>query len=329
MEDTKWRWVLITAIAPIAWGSTYLVTRQLLPADAPLWGGVIRCLPAGLLVLILVRRLPRGSWWWRSFVLGALTVGGLNVLVYVVAQRLPTSLAATLMSTSAAFMIVLSWLLLRQRPRVAAVLGALVGIAGVVVMLGPSSGPVDPWGVVASIGAMASSTLGFVLTVKWGKGVSPLPMTAWQLLAGSLVVLPFALIVEGAPPALDAPAVAGFAFVIVFATAVAYAAWFAGLRRLPASVVGVVGLLNPVTGVVLGVAIAAETFGPGQLAGLLLVLVGVVMGSMVPRRQRAAPRTASQAGDEPGPRGLVTGEHLPCSGRRHVAAGAARRHPIG
>ena len=65
MEEKQLRWMLITALAPIAWGSTYVVTRQLLPADSPLWGGVLRAIPAGLLVLLIARRLPRGQWWWR------------------------------------------------------------------------------------------------------------------------------------------------------------------------------------------------------------------------------------------------------------------------
>ncbi len=279
--EGKWRWVALTAVAPMAWGSTYFVTGHLLPADAALWGGVIRCLPAGLLVLALVRRLPTGSWWWRSFVLGVLTVGGLNVLVYVVAQRLPSSLAATLMSTSAGSMLLLSWLILHQRPRLAAVLGAVIGIAGVVVMMGFGAGPIDPWGVVASIVAMLSSTLGFVLTAKWGGDVSPVAMASWQLVAGSLVVIPAAILVEGAPPVLDGPAIAGFAYLIVVATAIAYVAWFTGLRRLSGAAVGVIGLLNPVTGVLLGVLLGGEVFGVAQALGLALVIGGVVLGVRV------------------------------------------------
>lgn len=278
MEDKWGRWVALTAIAPMAWGSTYFVTGHLLPPDAALWGGVIRCLPAGLLLLALVRRLPTGSWWWRSFVLGLLSVGGLNVLVYVVAQRLPSSLAATLMSTSAASMLLLSWLILHQRPKLAAVLGAFIGIAGVVVMMGFGAGPIDPWGVVASIVAMLSSTLGFVLTAKWGTAVPPTVMASWQLVAGSLVVLPAAIIVEGPPPPLDAPAIAGFAYLIVVATAIAYAAWFTGLRRLSGSAVGIIGLLNPVTGVLLGVLLGGEVFGIAQAVGLALVIGGVLLG---------------------------------------------------
>ncbi|MFC7926985.1 DMT family transporter [Microbacterium laevaniformans] len=278
MEDKSHRWVLVTAIAPVAWGSTYFVTRHLLPPGTALWGAVIRCLPAGLLVLLVTRRLPRGAWWWRSFVLGALTVGGLNVLVYVAAQRLATSLAATIMSTSAAALLLLSWMMLRQRPTLRAAGGAVLGIVGVVVMLQPGGGDADGWGIAASVVAMLSSSLGFVLTRRWGADVPPLTMTAWQLIAGSLVVMPVAIVVEGAPPALDGPALLGFAYIILVATAVAYAAWFTGLARLPGAVVGVIGLLNPVTGVLLGVVVAHEPFGPAQLLGLVLVVVGVLAG---------------------------------------------------
>ena len=60
MEDTL-RWSLVTAIAPVAWGSDLLVTHQFLPADYPLYGAVIRALPAGLLLLLACRRLPRAG----------------------------------------------------------------------------------------------------------------------------------------------------------------------------------------------------------------------------------------------------------------------------
>ncbi|WP_404433918.1 DMT family transporter [Microbacterium lacus] len=282
MEDKRWFWILITAIAPIAWGSTYVVTRNLLPADAPLWGGVLRALPAGLIVLLIARRLPTGSWWWRSLVLGILNVGGFFVLIYVAGQRLPSGLAATLMSTSAACMMLFAWALLRQRPTLAAAGGAGIGIIGVVLMLGGGAGAIDGWGVAASLGAMVASSIGFVLTVRWGGDVPALPMTAWQLLGGSLVLVPIAVIFEGAPPALTPAAAWGFTYVTLIATAVAYVAWFAGLRRLQPTTVGIVGLLNPVTGVVLGVALAGEAFGIAQGAGLALVLVGVALGALAP-----------------------------------------------
>ncbi|WP_249044498.1 hypothetical protein [Crossiella equi] len=77
--------VLLTALAPAVWGSTYLVTTELLPPGRPLLAAVLRALPAGLLLVALTRRLPRGDWWWRSFVLGALNIGVFFALLFVAA----------------------------------------------------------------------------------------------------------------------------------------------------------------------------------------------------------------------------------------------------
>ena len=131
----RWRWVLITAIAPIAWGSNYFVTRQFLPLDHPLWGAVLRALPAGLLLLALTRSRPRGSWWYKSLVLGTLNVGAFFVLIYVASQLLPSSLASTVMATSAGVLMLIAWPLLGDRPTVMPLLGAVLGFAGVGVML--------------------------------------------------------------------------------------------------------------------------------------------------------------------------------------------------
>ncbi|AKU17201.1 EamA family transporter [Luteipulveratus mongoliensis] len=277
MEAT-WRWGLVTAVAPVAWGSNYYVTHEFLPADQPLYGAAIRALPAGLLLLAVRPALPHGSWWWRSLVLGTLNMGAFFALIYVSAQLLPTSLASTIMATSPVVMMLFAWLLLSVRPQLRQLLGAGVGIAGVCLLLSAGTTSVDLRGVLASVAAMVMSSFGYVLAKRWSDGIDLLSLTAWQLVAGGLMLLPVAVMVEGAPPALDAPAVAGFGYVIVVATALAFVAWFAGLRHLDAGTVGLIGLLNPVTGVLLGTAIAAESLSLLQVIGLVLVLAGITVG---------------------------------------------------
>jgi probable blue pigment (indigoidine) exporter len=286
--EASWRWVAVTAIAPVAWGSNYYVTHEFLPADSPLYGGLLRALPAGLVLLAFCRRLPTGSWWWRSLVLGTLNVGAFFVLIYVAAQLLPTSVASTVMATSPVVMMLFAWLLLAAPPGSRHLTGAAVGIAGVVLMLFTGAVSADLRGVLASIAAMTMSSLGYVLTKKWSTDVDVLSLTSWQLVAGGLVLLPVAVAVEGSPPALDGPAVLGFLYVAVVATALAFAAWFSGLRRLDAGTVGLVGLLNPVTGVLLGTAIAGEVLSVQQLAGLALVLAGIVLGRPVRARAQVS-----------------------------------------
>lgn len=286
--EGKWRWFGIAAIAPIAWGANYFVTKGYLPADAPVWGSVIRALPAGLILLALSRQLPKGAWWWRSAVLGLLNVGAFFILIYVASQRLPTSIASTTMALAPIVMMLMAWALLSQRPQLLPMAGGLLGVIGVSLMLSGGDGEVDLLGLLASVGAMAMSSVGYVLAQRWRDGADVLAMTAWQLVAGGLMLVPAAVLVEGAPPALDASAVLAFVFVVVVATALANLAWMAALRAMPAGAVGMIGLLNPVTGVLLGLALGGELLSAGQFAGLALVLIGIAVGQ---RRTPVPPRT--------------------------------------
>ncbi|MGB7481096.1 MAG: EamA family transporter, partial [Burkholderiaceae bacterium] len=88
--------LLTTAAAPAIWGTTYLVTTELLPPGVPLTVATWRALPAGLLLLAFVRRLPHGVWWARALLLGALNISLFQTLLFISAYRLPGGVAATL-----------------------------------------------------------------------------------------------------------------------------------------------------------------------------------------------------------------------------------------
>ncbi|WP_395690557.1 EamA family transporter [Nocardioides sp.] len=282
----------LAALAPIAWGSGYYVTETFLPPDRPLFGATVRALPFGLLLLAFRPRLPTGIWWWRALLLGTLNIGAFFVLIFVAAYRLPGGLAATLTATAPIMIMLVAWALVRERPRAASLAGAGVGVVGVALLVLRAGVAVDPVGVAASLGAVTMSSLGFVLVKRWRPPVDLLTFTAWQLVAGGLVLLPVALLVEGPPPALDAPAVAGFLYLGLVGTVLAYVVWFRGLRRLPAAAVSLVGLLNPVSGTLIGVALAGEALGATQVVGLLLVLAGILAGQpAVLDRLRRGPRT--------------------------------------
>src|SRR6478609_387956 len=104
--------VLATALAPAIWGSTYFVTTSYLPHGYPLTVAMLRALPAGLLLLAVVRRLPQGIWWFRAFVLGALNFSFFWAMLFVSAYRLPGGVAATVGAIQPLIVIVLSRLVL-------------------------------------------------------------------------------------------------------------------------------------------------------------------------------------------------------------------------
>lgn len=286
--------VLLTAVAPAAWGTTYIVTERLLPPDRPLFAALLRALPIGLALLAWRRQLPQGSWWWKAVVLGLCNIGLFFPLIFVSAYHLPGGLAATIQALSPLAVMGIAWLLIGERPGALRAVAALVGLTGVALLVLQSPDGVTPLGLTGAFGSVLVSALGFVLVKRWPAPVDLLTLMSWQLVVGGLVLLPVAFLVEGAPPAIDAPAALGYTWLALVGTGLAYYCWFRGLTRMAAGGVALIGLVNPVVGTLLGVALAAEAFGLAQALGMMLVLGGVLAGqpavvSLLRRRRTAAP----------------------------------------
>jgi hypothetical protein len=66
-----------------------------------------------------------------------------------------------------------------------------------------------------------------------------------------LSLVPIALVVEGAPPAIDLAAAGALAYLGVVGSGLAYVLWFRGLRLLGPTAASIIGLVNPVVGVLL------------------------------------------------------------------------------
>ena len=286
--------VLLTAVAPAAWGTTYIVTEMFLPPDRPLFSAVVRALPVGLVLLVWRRQLPSRSWWWKAGVLGLVNVALFFPLIFVSAYYLPGGLASTVQATSPLAVMGVAWLLIGERPGLARIMAAIIGLGGVTLLVLRSPDGVTAVGLAGAVASVVVSAVGFVLIKRWTPPVDMITLVSWQLVAGGVVLLPVALVVEGAPPAVDLTAVLGYAWIAVVGTGLAFVCWFTGLRAMPAGAVSLIGLLNPVVGTALGVAFAREVFGIVQALGVLLVLGGVVLGQRGARPALAPAESGSE-----------------------------------
>lgn len=273
---STWLDVLITALAPAIWGSTYIVTTEILPPDRPFTAALLRALPAGLLLVLYSRYLPRRSEWPRLLVLAALNIGFFQALLFVAAYRLPGGLAAVVGAIQPLLVMGLVWSMDRQRPASIAVAASVVGIAGMAALLLAPGASWDSIGIAAAFVGTACMASGTYLTRRWRPTVPLLAFTGWQLLIGGLFLLPVAWLIDPPLPQLSPVQWLGYAYLSLFGALLAYVLWFRGIARLAPVAVSSLGLLSPLVAVLLGWALLGESITGVALLGLIAVLGSIL-----------------------------------------------------
>lgn len=281
--------IALTAVAPLVWGSTYYVTTEFLPAGYPITMAALRALPAGLVLLILARQLPQGIWWMRAFILGVLNFTLFWALLFVAAYRLPGGVAATVGAVQPLIVVFLAALLLGAPVKASAVIAALIGIAGVGLLVLGSGVSLDPIGFFAGIGSAISMGAGTVLTRKWQAPVPLLTFAAWQLTAGGLLLVPLALLFEPALPALNAQNITGIVYLTLIGAALTYILWFRGISRIEPGAVSALGFLSPLSAVLIGWILLGQALTPTQIAGAGIVLTAIWLGQRAGRVSPSVP----------------------------------------
>lgn len=282
------RTLLLTALAPAIWGSSYIVTTQVLPQVDPVTISLLRALPAGLLLLLYVRVLPKGRWIPKMFVLGALNFSIFWSLLFFSAHRLPGGVAAVLGAAQPFIVIFAARGLLGAPIKPLSLIATCTGLFGIGLLLLTPAAKLDALGIVAGFAGAASMALGIVLSRKWQPPVDTLTFTAWQLTAGGLLLIPVALFAKVDLTALTGPNLAGIAYLGLIGAALTYLLWFQGISKLHPFAVSVLGFLSPLTATALGWGILGEALGPLQITGMVIALGSVFLGQYAVRVKSAA-----------------------------------------
>ena len=284
--------IAITAFAPMIWGSTYIVTTQLLPNLDPLTLSFLRALPAGLVLLVLVRDLPQARWIPKMLMLGALNFSIFWSLLFVAAYRLPGGVAAIMGALQPLIVIFAARMLLGTPIRILSIFAVAVGVLGVALLILTPAASLDPVGITAGLLGAASMAFGTVLSRKWRPPVSSLTFTAWQLTAGGLILLPFLPFAPTQWATMSALNFLGLGYLGLIGAGLTYVIWLRGIDRLDPSAVSVLGLLSPLSATLLGWFILNETLSWSQGLGAAAVLVSVLVGqyALRPNSAKATPQ---------------------------------------
>ena len=278
---------LLAACAPVIWGSSYIVTTELLPELSPLTVAALRALPAGLLMLAITRNLPTRDWWGKLLILGALNFSIFWAALFVAAYRLPGGVAATLGAVQPLIVLFLASALLGTALTGRGVAAAVTGMLGVAMLvLGPNAG-LDATGIIAALIGAGSMATGVVLTRLWQPPVSALTFTAWQLTAGGLLLLPVALWFDPPLPMLTLSHLTGLVWLSVIGAALTYVFWFRAIERLGPAAITSLGFLSPLSAVLLGWILLGQTLSVWQILGAGIVLASVWAGQKSSKAKRA------------------------------------------
>lgn len=279
--------LLAYAIVYVVWGSTYLAIRFAIETLPPLLMTGARFAVAGGLLLgfFLLRgqRLPTQAEWWGSALTGALMLGAGVGGVSWAEQRIPSGIAALLVTMVPMWMVLLEWTRTRERPSAVAFVGLAVGFVGVSLLVSPQEvvggEPTDLFGATVILCGSLCWSFGSVYGATVPRPENPFMAAATQMLtAGGLLV---AVGLGGgeriAWGVVSARSAAAWGYLVVFGSLIAFTAYSWLLRVDRASRVGTYAYVNPVVAVLLGWALASEPMTPRVVAAAVLVVSAVVL----------------------------------------------------
>ncbi len=287
-EEGRPRARIIAAFATIylVWGSTFLAIRLGVRELPPFLFAGGRFLLAGSLLavvaLALRERFPRPGRDLRRMVLfSLLMITFSNGMSTVALQHIPSNEGALLAASSALWIAVLGALGPRGHAlTVRGMIGVLLGCVGVLLIVWPRGAQPEGhlgWQALVLFSNF-SWAVGTILYRDSALDVGPVAFNAVMMLFGGTWLLTGGLVTGELPRWHWHPGgLAAMLYLALFGSALAYTAYSWLLKRVPADRVGTFAYVNPAVATVLGWAILGEALGPLQVAGMVVVVLGVAL----------------------------------------------------
>ena len=287
---------LLLTTAPLLWAGNAVVGRLVHEMIPPMTLNFLRWVLAFLILLPLAWRVLRreSSLWpgWKHFaLLGLLGVGCYNALQYLALQT-STPLNVTLVASSIpVWMLLVGTLCFGQPVSRRQLLGALLSIAGVLVVLSRGQ-----WALLVQVRLVPGDIYVLLATLAWAfyswmlsrPGAAPALRGDWAafLMAQIVFGLGWSGLFAGAEWALtDArilwswPLAAALAYIAVGPAVLAYRCWGMGVQRVGPAIAGFFSNLTPLFAALLSAAFLGELPHLYHALAFGLIVGGIVVSS--------------------------------------------------
>ncbi|SFR88189.1 Threonine/homoserine efflux transporter RhtA [Agromyces sp. CF514] len=247
--------------------------------------GALLLLVPGLVALKFdLRPLWRAKWTVLTY--SVVAVAGVQLAFYMSISRIPVSTALLIEYLAPVALVALAWVRTRHVPQFVVLAGSVVAIVGLVLVIGPAGGALDPLGIAFAAIAMIGVAVYYVLGERSDTGIPPISLAAVGLFIGCLV-LGTSLLVGLVPFEANfttmpyfggsAPWWVPVLTVGAVSTAFAYVAGIQAIQILGTRLASFLGLSEVVFAGIVAWILLGEAIGPVQMLGGLLILGGIVL----------------------------------------------------
>ena len=283
-------WIALGTVYVI-WGSTYLGIELAGETMPPLFAAGTRFLAAGLLMagFTVVRRGRRALRIERRQLASCILVGallpGANALLFISERHVPTGLASLIIGSVPLWIVVLRTASGDHPPR-AALAGVVGGFCGLALLVRPHGGA-PLWALLLVVASAVTWAVGAFLSGKLPMPDDTFAATAYEMLAGGVILLPIALATTNPHPSdFSARSILGWVYLVTFGSLIGYTAFTWLLDNAPIGRVATYAYVNPVVAIALGAIVLHESITWTIVLGAAIVLACV---AVVVRRESIPP----------------------------------------
>jgi O-acetylserine/cysteine efflux transporter len=273
------RTLALALAAPLCWGTTFTLAKPAVEHFPPLLMMLFAYGFVAIATLLTIRDMPKTPW-HKSFTIAAAGVTVQGALLFWAIREVEATVANLVLQTQVPAAVFLGWLIIGEPLTARKLFGTAIALAGVAIIIGlpETRPPVLPVAMIVASGVIWA--LGQVLVRKWSEDSGILVLKANALYGVPQLIVATLLIENGQWQAI---VTAGWkewlnlAFVCIIGFYLAYVFWFTLLKRLPIDeAVPFVLLMTPV-GIVTAVLFLGETMSIEQVAGALILMIGLAI----------------------------------------------------
>ena len=265
------------------WSSAFTSAKIIVSSAPPLSALSLRFLVSGLLAIgigwLLGQSLKLTSAQWKATVIFGICQNSIYLgLNFIAVQRIEASVAAIIASTMPLIVAFLGWIIFRDRLKPLAIFGLVLGFIGVLIIMNTRIQNINDLGAISLCVLGAISLAIATLSVKNAtSGGNLWIIVGYQMIIGSIALLPFALLLEEINIAWSFKLIIAFFYTTLIPGLLATWVWFVLVSNVGAVKGATYHFLNPFFGVLIAYIILKESIGLSDYIGVIVVSVGIII----------------------------------------------------